>query len=349
MGGAGIGRREFVAMCGAGAWPTLAARRTAASGRTATSSAAGVERVDVHHHILPPEYVKLVGADRIGRPAPAGAPEWDVAASLRFMDAHGIKTSMVSVSAPGLWFGDRELARRLARSSNEFAARMVSDHPGRFGSLAAVPLPDVADALAELRHAVEVLKCDGICLMTNYDEVYLGDVGLDPLFAELDRLGLPVYVHPYVCSCDQDVLPGVPLSMIEFPHSTTRAIVSMLNAGTFVRFAKIRFIFSHAGGTIPFLVRRIEGQARVLGKPGWRETLQRLHFDTAGSANTTAFAPLLELVDARQVLLGTDFPFAGEVGGGATVAGLERVGLSEPDLRDVQSGNARRLFRRLTD
>ena len=143
------------------------------------------------------------------------------------------------------------------------------------------------------------------------------------------------------------MLPGVPLSMIEFPHSTTRAIVNMLSQGTFVRFPDIPFIFSHAGGTIPFLVHRLEGQASVLNKPGWRRTLQRLHYDTAGSANQAAFAPLLQLVSAQQILLGTDYPFAGEAGVGAAVAGLEGVGLSDGDLLAVQAGNARRLFRRL--
>jgi aminocarboxymuconate-semialdehyde decarboxylase len=137
--------------------------------------------------------------------------------------------------------------------------------------------------------------------------------------------------------------------MIEFPHSTTRAIVNMLNAGTFTRFPTIPFIFSHAGGTIPFLARRIEAQAGILKKPGWRDTLQRLYYDTAGSANAAAFAPLLQLVSAKQVLLGTDFPFAGEEGASATVVGLDRLSLTAADLRDIQSGNARRLFRRLAN
>lgn len=339
-------RRQFLVTCGAAACSALAVSRLGA--RVVQAPRVATDRVDVHHHILPPEYVRLVGNDRIGRPAPAGAPVWRVDDSVRFMDSRGIATALVSISAPGLWFdNDRALAQRLARSSNEFAARMVADHPERFGSLAALPLPDVTLSLAELTYAVEVLKCDGICLMTNYGTLYLGDPGLDPVFAELNRLRLPVYVHPYACDCDQQVLPGVPWSMIEFPHSTTRAVVNMLSQGTFVRFPDIPFIFSHAGGTIPFLVHRIEGQASVLNKPGWRQTLQRLHYDTAGSANRAAFAPLLQLVSAQQILLGTDFPFAGEAGAGAAVSGIEGVGLSDGDLLAVQAGNARRLFRRL--
>jgi predicted TIM-barrel fold metal-dependent hydrolase len=167
---------------------------------------------------------------------------------------------------------------------------------------------------------------------------------MDPVLAEINGRRLPVYVHPYACDCDQDVLPGVPLSMIEFPHSTTRAIVSMLNAGTFTRFPDIPWIFSHAGGTVPFLVNRISAVGAALGTPNWTSTLQRLYYDTAGSANRAALGPLLQLVTAKQVLLGTDFPFSG--GAGQTVANLAQLGFSDVDLGDIQSGNARRLFPR---
>jgi predicted TIM-barrel fold metal-dependent hydrolase len=304
--------------------------------------------VDVHHHILPPDYVRLVGRAAIGRPAPAGAPEWDVAASLRFLDHRGVRTAMVSISAPGIWFGDIPLAQKLARSSNEFAAQMVADHPGRFGSLAALPLPDVQSSLAELAHAADVLKCDGIGLITNYGDTYLGDSSFDPVLAAIDRRRLPVYVHPDACGCDQDLLPGVPLSMIEFPHSTTRAIVNMLSRGTFSRFPNIPFIFSHAGGTVPFLANRIARQGRMLGQSDWTDHLKRLYYDTASSANSAAFGPLLQLVSAQQVVLGTDFPFASAEAAGATVVDLGRLGLSERDLKNIQSGNARRLFPRLS-
>jgi predicted TIM-barrel fold metal-dependent hydrolase len=260
-----FGRRKFFVTCGAAACSVLGGKRLLAGVQQDGSRPLTVDRVDVHHHILPPEYVRLVGRERIGRPAPRGMPEWDLPASLGFMDECGIRTAMLSVSAPGLWFNDRPLAQRLARASNEFAAQAVADHPGRFGSLAALPLPDVAASHSELAHAVDVLKCDGICLMTNYGDTYLGDPSLDPVLAEINRLRIPVYVHPYACDSDQKLLPRVPLSMIEFPHSTTRAIVNMLLAETFSRFSDIPFIFSHAGGTVPFLVksdRRTRERAR---------------------------------------------------------------------------------------
>lgn len=336
-------RRSFVAAAAAALgnrW--VEAQDVPGDARTAAAC------IDVHHHILPPEYVRLIGREAIGRPAPGGKmPDWDVASSLQMMDKFGIRTAVVSVSAPGLWQGEIARAKRAARVSNEFAAQMVADHPERFGYFAAIPLPDMPAALAELKHAVETLKCDGICLMTNYDNRYLGDSAFQPLLAEANRRRLPVYVHPTVCSCDLDVLPGIPASMIEFPHGTTRTIVSLLASGAFTRYPDIRFIFSHAGGTLPFLVERI--MARAFAQPGWREQLRGLYFDTASSANLSVFEPLLRMTTAKRILLGTDFPFVPAAGMQSTLDGLQTLGLSTMELRDIERDNARTLFARLAD
>ena len=305
-----VTRRTFTAALGTVGLAMLCGHRLFAQENTGGGATASIGRIDTHHHILPPEYVRLVGRQAIGRPSPIGFPEgWDVAASLRVMDENGIAVAVVSVSAPGIWFNDAGLAKRLARSCNEFAAQMAVDHPQRFGFFAALPLPDVKASLSELGHAVETLKCDGVGLMTNYGDRYLGDAGFRPVFEEINRRGLIVHVHPYTCSCDLDVLPGIPSAMIEFPHSTTRTIVSLLASDAFNRWPNIRFIFSHAGGTIPFLVNRVDGQASAMGKQGWVDQLRKLHYDTAGSANVAAFGPLLKLVTSKQVLFGSDFPF----------------------------------------
>ena len=302
--------------------------------------------IDTHHHFLPPEYVRIVGREAIGKPSPAGAPDWDIAQSLRVMDANGVATALVSISAPGIWFGNAAKARHLARICNQYATQMATDYPGRFGFFAALPLPDIAGSLAELRHGVEELHCDGIGLITNYGDHYLGDSHFDAIFDEMNRRRLTVYVHPYVCACDQAILPGIPSSMIEFPHSTTRAIMGLLSSGTFARCPDIQFIFSHAGGTLPFLVNRVMGQANVMNRKGWDEPLRRCYYDTAGSANSAAFGPLLQLVTSKQVLFGSDFPFAAALSVGASIAALRALDLPASDLANIEGANARRLFKR---
>jgi aminocarboxymuconate-semialdehyde decarboxylase len=134
--------------------------------------------------------------------------------------------------------------------------------------------------------------------------------------------------------------------MIEFPHSTTRAIIGLLSSGTFERCPDIQFIFSHAGGTLPFLVNRVMGQARLLNKQGWDQPLRRCYYDTAGSANSAAVGPLLQLVTSKQVLFGSDFPFAADPAVRASIAGLRALGLPDTELANIAGVNARRLFAR---
>ena len=122
-------RREFMAVLG-GVLAGVSSRSNA--GQLASENRA-IRRVDVHHHILPPDYIRLVGEQAIGRPAPNGKmPAWDVSSSLRALDEARIATAIVSVSAP--WVDDARVAERLAPACNDFAARMTVDHPSRFGS-----------------------------------------------------------------------------------------------------------------------------------------------------------------------------------------------------------------------
>jgi 6-methylsalicylate decarboxylase len=306
-------------------------------------------RIDVHHHILPPRYVAEVGDARIGPLIVAGrTPDWSPARSIEAMDRNGIATAVTSISAPGLWFGDAQAAQKLARHCNDYAAALRQDHPGRFGFFAGLPLPDVDASLTEIEHGLDVLRADGIGLLTNYAGRYPGDPAFAPVFDELDRRGAVVYFHPAAapcCSC----LPEIPAATLDFPFDTTRAVTSLLYSGTFARCRRIRFIFSHAGGTIPFLAQRI---ARLAVKPEFKKhvpdgvlaELKRLFYDTALSANAFAFRSLLQLVPPVQVLFGSDYPFAPEATMADTVRGLGELGLAEADLLAIERGNALSLM-----
>ena len=309
-------------------------------------------RIDVHHHILPPDYVAEVGDGRIGPISVAGkTPDWSPAKSIEVMDRHGIATAVTSISAPGFWFGDAKATARLCRHANDYAAKLRRDHPKRFGVFAGLPLPDIDASLAEIRHALDELKADGIGLMTNYGSKYPGDPAFAPVFDELDRRGAVVYFHPAAAPCST-CLPEIHAATLEFPFDTTRAVTSLLYGGTLARCRNIRFIFSHAGGAIPFLAQRI---ARLGVRPEFKQQvpegaiaeLQRLHYDTALSANPFAFRSLLHLVPAAQVLFGSDYPFAPETTMVATVRGLAELGLAPEDLRAIERDNALRLMPRL--
>ena len=307
--------------------------------------------IDTHHHIQPPDYVTAIGAAAIGGPAVGSDLAWSPRRSLDAMDANGVESAVVSISAPGVWTGDQAGTTRLARACNEFSAQLCAEHRGRFGWLAALPLPDIAAALDETAHAYDVLGADGVLLMTNYQNRYLGDPYFAPLLAELDRRDAVVALHPTACDC-LDPVPEIPLSVIEFPHDTTRTVCSLLFSGALQRCPRIRWLLPHGGGTIVILAHRIAGVLNL--RPELRDrvpdgviaALRRLYYDTAFSTNPSSFAALRALVPRDHLVFGTDFPFAPEAFMAASVTGLAELAADPDELEAVQKRNAVALFPR---
>lgn len=305
-------------------------------------------RIDTQHHILPPRYVAEVGRDAIGRTLVSGTtPDWSPRHSLEAMDRHGIATAIVSISWPGFPVGDRQ---SLCRHCNAYAAEMAARHPGRFGSFASLPLPDVDASLREIERALDELSADGICLLSNYDGRYLGDPAFAPVLAELDRRAAVVYVHPG--EQPGAFLGGLPPASLEFPFDTTRVIAHLLFSGAFLRTRNVSYIFSHAGGAIPALAERL---ARLERRPDLKQhapdgvlaELRRLHFDVALSAGELTLGALLRLTTPDRVLFASDFPHAPEPAMAGSVEGLARAGLAPETLALIERGNALRLMPRL--
>jgi len=307
------------------------------------------ELIDVHHHILPPDYVTALGV-RIGKQGLTGAvPVWNPDLSIEAMDRNGIARAITSISSPGIWFGDQGETRELARYCNEYAADMTRAHPDRFSFFAVLPLPNVGDSLAEIAYAFDTLGAKGIGLLTNYGGRYPGDPEFAPVLEELDRRNAAIFCHPTL-SKGWDSLPEIPVPTLEFPFDTTRAVVNMLYEGVFLRYQEIRFIFVHAGGTIPFLAERINRLA-VLPKfrenvtEGVRSVLKRLYFDVALSANPLSMSTVTQVVDTRNLFFGSDFPHAGEATMTATAEGLTDLdGIFGAQADKLLTENARDTF-----
>jgi 6-methylsalicylate decarboxylase len=342
---ADISRRGFLSS-GAAALG-IGAIATAAGGR-ALAERAEARRIDVHHHLAPPRWIAdvVVGRNTGQRPL----ADWTPARSIEDMDKGGVATSITSISEPSVWFGDDEAARRLARECNEYAAKLVADHPGRFGMFAILPLPDVDGALRETEYAFDTLKADGICLMTSYQSKYLGDKAFAPVMDELSRRKAVVYTHPVRPDCCRNLVPDVAEPVIELGTDTTRTIASILFSGTAARCPDIRFIWSHGGGTLPFLTPRFVGWANARKDLGARlpegpiAALQKMYYDTAQAAHPYALASLLKLVSSSQIVFGTDFPF---VTSERTGQGLIDYGFDAGDLRRIERENALALLPRL--
>ena len=303
-------------------------------------------RIDVHHHFSAPGFIAAIAARKTNqRPLEL----WTPAKSLEDMDKSGVATAMISTSEPSVWFGDNEAARKLARECNDYGARLMSDHPGRFGMFSTVPLPDVDGCLREIEYSQDTLKADGICLMTSYQGKYPGDPAFEPVMSELNRRKAVVFLHPVKPECCRDLQPDVGPGLVELSTDTTRAIASVLFDGTVVKYPDIRFIFSHGGGTMPYLMTRF---ASLAARPDMAQKLpnglvhevQKLYYDTANFYGPYGWPTMLKLVPVPHILFGTDFPFSSA----ADVArGLKEAGLSDDDLKAIERENALRLFPRV--
>jgi predicted TIM-barrel fold metal-dependent hydrolase len=305
--------------------------------------------IDTHHHVLPPIFLSTLG-ERIGRQTLKGPPPpWSPQISLEAMDRNGIQTAVTSFGPPGFWFGDLAETKKLVRQCNDYCADLRRDHLGRFGMFAVLPMPDVDATLAEIAYAFDVLKTDGVQMMTNIDNVYPGDPKFAPVFDELNRRKAVLYFHPIPARYGTPVLEMFPPATLEFPFDTTRAVLSLLYGGTLARCHEMKFLFSHAGGTVPYMAARMarltvrEDFAKAVPDGALAE-LRRLYFDTALTTDHIAFASLLQLLEPDHVVFGSDFPQAPESTMIHSIRGIADLGLSPTVLRGIQRDNAAKLL-----
>lgn len=316
----------------------------------------GTRLVDVHMHYLPRCYrdaLDAAGLEQLDGGMPI--PEWSEELTLAAMDELGIETAMLSVSSPSIRFVEGEAERRLCRQVNESGADLVCRHPGRFGLFATLPLPDPEAALAEIAHAFDDLGADGVVLESNIRGVYLGDPRLAPVFAELDRRGAVVFLHPTSPACFEGVALGRPAPMIEFPTDTTRTVVDLLYSGALARYGNLRIIVPHGGGTLPFLAPRIAMfssrpyvSPRPRGADEVFDLLRRLYYDVVQVGHPAPLNALREIASPDRLLFGTDLPFGRVASVQANIAHLNASQLSDEELAKLGRHNAHGLFPRLS-
>jgi predicted TIM-barrel fold metal-dependent hydrolase len=304
---------------------------------------AAPHRIDVHHHFVPPKYKEEVNRKRPMQPC---MQSWTVQGSIEDMDKAGVASALVSITLPGLYFGQVEEARRLTRICNDYAMEMSRNYPRRFGLFAALPWPDVEGSLQEIDYALDSLKADGIGLYTSYGNKYLGHPDFAPLFEELNRRKAVVYTHPVCAPCVQGLIPEINESIIEYGTDTTRAIASLLFTGSAMRYPDIKWIFSHAGGTMPFLIERLVNLAKAPSSAaklpnGLLHELKRFYYDTAQASNPSALGSLRTIVPVSQIMFGTDYPYRLAI---EHVEGLAGCGFSAADVRAIDCDNALRLL-----
>jgi 6-methylsalicylate decarboxylase len=327
-----LGRRSFLA-------GGIAALGLGSLAAPAVRAQGAARKIDVHHHFLPPEHREFLTKHKVP------GIKWSPEMSLADMDKSGIGTAVLSQIQPGTWFGDAEESRRMSRVINEYGAKLVRDHPGRFGLFASIAPPDTDGSLKEIEYAFDTLKADGVGLLTSYDGKYLGDASFAPVYSELDRRKAVIYVHPTSPACCSDVVPGIPTGSIEFAADSTRTIAHLVFSGMSRKYPNIRWIFSHSGGALPFLTQRFIQQQKVQKNPqlpnGPIPEFQKFYYELAQGNTKAQLAGLFELVSISQVLYGTDFPYRD---GAEVNEGIANWKFSAADLRTIEQENARKLL-----
>jgi 6-methylsalicylate decarboxylase len=304
--------------------------------------------IDVHAHYLPASYRAALLEGGHGQPDGfRQIPAWSAEEHVAVMDRLGIATSLLSISSPGVHLGDGAATPDRAREVNEAGRRAVVDHPGRFGLLASLPLPDVAASLAEIAHCCDHLDVAGFAVLTNIGGTYLGDPAFRPVFRELDRRSARLFIHPTSPPCWEHTSLGRPRPMLEFLFDTTRAVIDLVLNGTVAQHPGIEFLIPHAGATLPVVADRVRVFSQLLAVDPAVDVLRdlgRLHFDLAGFPVPRQLDALLALTTIEHLHYGSDYPFTPEPA--AAIAGerLAEVGDPPGSLRAALRDNTERLF-----
>lgn len=326
-----------------------------------------MKRIDVQHHILPEEYVERLASIGITESYGQPFPKWTPERSLESMKKIGVDIAIMSISTPGVDLKDAQFAQELARFCNEYMAEVTQQYPRRFGCFAILPLPYVEDSLEELEYALDELKLDGVCLLTNYKGQYLGDEAFDALFDELNKRKVVVYIHPTDPVGVYDPKLEIPNSLIEGPFETTRAVTNLIHTGTTDRCPNIKYILAHGGGTIPFLAWRI-----ALSKYSKKEIrpsifrmlhdflikkspdtglniLKNMYYDTGLTSSSYALKAMQEFVGPSRIVFGSDLPFSEKVVSMVTNDLEKYEGFTKEDLELINYKNCLELFPQLQE
>jgi predicted TIM-barrel fold metal-dependent hydrolase len=322
--------------------------------------------VDLHVHYYPPAYVEAIQAAptletyrrddgrivalwRGGVALAVPQPHPGVAERIEMMDQLGISMQVLSVPSPSAYFVDGEPARRVAAIVNDDFAEIVRGHPDRFHGFAALPLKDVDSAIAELERATSELGLAGAMLLTNVDGELLDAPRLEPFWERASELGALLYVHPTAPAVTTGLEDYGLAIALGFFADTNLALARLTFSGVFERHRGIRWVFSHAGGTIPFMLPRLDNYYDQF--PQCREHIARppsailteLTYDTA-TTHVPALRCTCDTFGVDRLVFGSDYPHI-PGGTGPYLDAIKALDLPKDQRTDVLGGRAVRLLR----
>jgi aminocarboxymuconate-semialdehyde decarboxylase len=310
-------------------------------------------RIDVHAHYMNNEYLALL--EECGNIEPGVASgraivypshEADLEARFRVMDRAGVDRQILSASGLMPYFANTASGVRTAHYLNDLYAQLVTDHPLRFEAFGSLPLPHIQESLAELTRCLDDLHFVGISLATSVLGKSLGDPTFDPVYAELDRRAAILFIHPAGLACGSAEIRAEGLLWpLGGTAEDTLCAVQLMTSGFTEKYPRVRCILPHLGGTLPFLMHRLERiiRAKLPDKAALASFTKKFWYDSVNG-----FGPALrcacEVFGADRIVLGSDYPFFRDDDYQWQVDYLASSGLSEADVTAIRDENVRRLF-----
>ena len=230
------------------------------------------------------------------------------------MDRIGLDMQVISMAPSFHYSIDADSALSFTRRENDSIAKVVSAYPDRFIGIATVPMQDMDKAIKELERAVHELGMRGVEILSNINGKDIGEQEFWPFYEHAQALGIPIFVHPHQTDKAKRMQKYFLTNLIGNPLETSLAIASIIFEGVLETFPRLKLIFAHGGGNIPYIRGRIEHgyQAiaechKAIPKPP-SEYLKLVYFDTI-THSAPALSYLIETVGDERVMLGSDYPF----------------------------------------
>jgi aminocarboxymuconate-semialdehyde decarboxylase len=351
----------------------LATAAVAALGRTSTAQtsapglqASGVRTVDIHAHYYSKPYLELIKSEgarfnsdatvtdqSFGFKTPAGTQPAlpmkfiDLKQRLADMDAQGIAVQALSLTTPMVYFADGEVSHKLARQWNDDASAAHKAHPDRFVVLATLPMLDADRAVDELNRASQLPGVRGVYMGTNINGRDLDDPLFQPIFARVEALDLPVFLHPLQTIGGQRLGAYYLNNLLGNPYDTAIAASRLIFGGVLDRHPRLQVNLPHSGGALPILIGRIDH--------GWKVRKETKHLGNAPSSYLRRFTydtishskPIMEFVISQvgvdRIMIGSDYCF--DMGYERPVQVVEELGLGNPEKQMILGGNAARILK----
>jgi predicted TIM-barrel fold metal-dependent hydrolase len=327
------------------------ATSAAAQPKRLSAEAARRGRIDTHAHLWPVEYLDFIekageNITQVARGIRATDSAEDLKARFAMMDKAGVKTQVLSATPQMVQLSDAATCLQGARMINDRYAELVKQYPDRFMAYGAVPLPHVKEAIAEARRCINELGFAGIAINTLIANKTIAKDEYLPFYAELDRLGAILYIHPTGCGALSPMVNDFRLEwVVGAPFEDSLAVLALLKADIPHKFPNIKFHVAHLGGIVGFMMQRIEDNFahwKAFPRSPTAE-LKKMWFDTA-NFHGPALRCMIDTFGSEKLILGSDFPYFQDDLYTRVVTYIEKARLPAATAHAIIDENAHKLY-----